>query len=213
MPGQQQTAEKPQRKRKPRPVLAAGRASTSPRTPLARRDYDAFLVGCLVRGMSVKAAAAACDISVRTVHRRMNEPAFRDELEAAKSNVVSIVAEDVMKGAVEAVLVLRTIMKDETQPAAARVTAATRLTELALSPRYEIETTTTTITVTPEAAVDRMNALPDRVRRNMATVHNLIDATAADTTGGPDGDSPEAPVDEATPAPPGDPGPTVVPAT
>ena len=159
-----------------------------------------MLIGALVRGMGVIKAAEFAGVHPRTAKRRVADPGFRAELDAARANLLSIIAEDVMVGAMEGVAVLRKIAGDDTQPAAARVTAASRLTELALGTRYEIERTTVVVSEAPETAADKMRAYLARVARNQTAIPALIEATATDTTGETDADHPESPMAPPPPA-------------
>lgn len=153
-----------------------------------------MLIGAFVRGMSVAKAAEFAGIHKRTAQNRLSDPGFRAELGAQKANLLSVIADDVIVGAMEGVAVLREIAGDDTQPAAARVTAASRLTELALGTRYEIERTTVVVSEAPETAADKMRAYLARVARNQTAIPALIEATATDTTGETDADHPESPL-------------------
>lgn len=53
-----------------------------------RKNADPAIVAVLAGGGTVEEAAKQASVSVRTVHRRMNEPTFRRQLDEARSELV-----------------------------------------------------------------------------------------------------------------------------
>ena len=54
-----------------------------------RRNADSALVTALAAGGTVEAAAKSAGVGVATVHRRLNEPAFRQRVAEARDEMVA----------------------------------------------------------------------------------------------------------------------------
>ena len=85
---------------------------------------------------NITAAAGECGVSVRTLHRYLKHPDFRNELQTARGQALNLALNRLSGGAKQAVDTLLTITASEKTPAAVRVQAAsqilahvTRLTE------------------------------------------------------------------------------------
>lgn len=81
---------------------------------------------------SIKAAAAACGISEKTIHQWLNDPAFASALKAAQDATTRAAMRRVVSSVSAAVTVLEEIMQDVSVPPAARVSAARTLLDSAL---------------------------------------------------------------------------------
>jgi hypothetical protein len=96
-----------------------------------RRNADAALLAALAGGSTVADAARAADVSARTVFRRLQDPAFRSELEAARAATIERVGAMLADSATAAVSVLRALL-DPVIPPSVRLSAARAILELAL---------------------------------------------------------------------------------
>lgn len=89
-------------------------------------------ITALVANPSIKAAAAACGISEKTLHQWLNDPAFAAELKKAQDATTKAAMRRVVVSVNAAVSVLEEIMHDITVSPAARVSAARTLLDSAL---------------------------------------------------------------------------------
>ncbi len=99
-----------------------------------RRNADAQLVAALAAGKTVEEAAARAGVSVRTVFRRLQEPAFQDAVTEARDDLVERAVADATAAMGEAVQTLRALL-DPKHAATARLGAARALLELTLKLR------------------------------------------------------------------------------
>jgi hypothetical protein len=63
-------------------------ATKGRKKPAGRSGADELLIAKLAMGMTIQAAALEVGISERTAHRRLEEPAFRARVNAARSEMV-----------------------------------------------------------------------------------------------------------------------------
>jgi hypothetical protein len=63
-------------------------ATKGRKKPAGRSGADDLLVANLAMGMTIQAAAEGAGISERTAHRRLEDPAFRARVNAARSELV-----------------------------------------------------------------------------------------------------------------------------
>ena len=75
-----------------------------------RHNADSALVAALAAGFTYSDAGAAAGVSERTVRRRMTDPQFRSQVEAARTDLVSRAVGLAADSVVEAVETLRTLM-------------------------------------------------------------------------------------------------------
>ena len=97
------------------------------------------LIVALLTCSTLKEAAAQCGCSVRTLIRRREDEAFRQQFEAAKSAMVSQATSKLRAEGGKAVDVLAEVARDVDAPAGSRAVAASRLLELMLK-AHEVET-------------------------------------------------------------------------
>lgn len=105
-----------------------------------KKGEDALLLA-LACGASVEAAARQCQLTERTVYRRLQEPAFNAKLRDMRSDMVKRAAGMLSAAATEAVRTLLSLQK-ESAPAAVRLGAARAVLELGIKVRElaELET-------------------------------------------------------------------------
>ena len=99
---------------------------------MSRKVSRESAITALVANPSIKAAAAACGISEKTLHQWLNEPAFASELKKAQDATTKAAMKRVVASVSAAVTVLEEIMQDVSVPPAARVSAARTLLDSAL---------------------------------------------------------------------------------
>jgi hypothetical protein len=97
---------------------------------LTARQEKAILA--LLSQPTIQAAAKAAKISERTLYLWLKEPAFSAAYREARATAVSQAISRLQQVSGEAVTTLQDVMKDPQAPAPARVTAATKILELAL---------------------------------------------------------------------------------
>jgi hypothetical protein len=115
-----------------------------------RSGADAVLVAVLAAGATYDAAAAQAGVSERTVRRRMDEPEFRQQVDAARADLVTQTTARLVSASVEAVATLEALLGPETPPAQ-RLGAAKAVIELATRLR-EQEDLASRITALEEGA-------------------------------------------------------------
>jgi hypothetical protein len=98
-----------------------------------KKNEDALLLA-LACGATVEAAARQCELSDRTVYRRLKDPAFRSRLQAVRADMVQRAAGMLTAAAGEAVRTLLALQK-ESAPPAVRLGAARAVLELGLKLR------------------------------------------------------------------------------
>jgi hypothetical protein len=94
----------------------------------SRKKSEDKLLMTLACGASVESAARECNLSARTVYRRLGEPAFRRRLQRLRSDMVQRTAGTLTAASGEAVRTLIELMKSGVQ-AATRLGAARAVLE------------------------------------------------------------------------------------
>ncbi|WP_439624354.1 hypothetical protein [Gemmata sp.] len=97
-----------------------------------KKNEDALLLA-LACGATVEAAARQCNLTDRTIYRRLSEPAFKDRLQAPRADMVARAAGMLTAAAGEAVRTLLQLQKDA--PATVRLGAARAVLELGMKLR------------------------------------------------------------------------------
>jgi transposase-like protein len=97
-----------------------------------KKNEDALLLA-LACGATVEAAARQCGLTDRTIYRRLSEPAFKDRLQALRTDMVARAAGMLTAAAGEAVRTLLQLEKDA--PATVRLGAARAVLELGMKLR------------------------------------------------------------------------------
>lgn len=97
-----------------------------------KKNEDALLLA-LACGATVEAAARQCGLTDRTIYRRLSEPAFKDRLQALRTDMVARAAGMMTAAAGEAVRTLLQLQKDA--PATVRLGAARAALELGMKLR------------------------------------------------------------------------------
>jgi hypothetical protein len=98
-----------------------------------KKNEDALLLA-LACGATVEAAARQCDLTERTVYRRLREPAFKTRLQELRADMVRRSAGLLTAAAGEAVRTLLALQKDATPPAV-RLGAARAVLEIGIKVR------------------------------------------------------------------------------
>jgi hypothetical protein len=99
-----------------------------------KRNKDHQLLLALACGATVEVAAAKAGVSVATVYRRLNDPAFLQQLQAVRSEMVQRTAGMLTAAAGEAVKTLLDLQKN-TVPHASRLGAARSVLEIGIKMR------------------------------------------------------------------------------
>jgi transposase-like protein len=97
-----------------------------------KKNEDALLLA-LACGATVEAAARQCGLTDRTIYRRLSEPAFKDRLQALRTDMVARAAGMLTAAAGEAVRTLLQLQKEA--PATVRLGAARAVLELGMKLR------------------------------------------------------------------------------
>jgi hypothetical protein len=105
---------------------------------MPRKKAEDALLLALACGATVESAARQCQLSERTVYRRLAEPAFQQQLRAVRADMVQRAAGLLTAAALEAVKTLVALQK-ETVPAATRLGAARAILELGVRLRETAE--------------------------------------------------------------------------
>jgi len=82
-----------------------------------RRKGDAELIVALAAGQTIRDAAAAASLSERTVTRRLQEPAFRQEVANTRTLMLSRAVGMLADAAADAVMTLRSLLHAESDTA------------------------------------------------------------------------------------------------
>lgn len=98
-----------------------------------KKNEDALLLA-LACGATVEAAGRQCDLTERTVYRRLREPAFKARLQELRADMVRRSAGMLTAAAGEAVRTLLSLQKDSAPPAV-RLGAARAVLELGIKVR------------------------------------------------------------------------------
>ena len=96
-----------------------------------KKGEEPLVLAC---GASVEAAARQCKVSDRTVYRRLADPGFRAQVQAARGEMVTRSAGLLTAAAGEAVRTLLSLQKESTPPAV-RLGAARAVLELGIKVR------------------------------------------------------------------------------
>ena len=78
-----------------------------------RHRADDRLITTVAGGSTVQAAAQLCEVSERTVYRRIADPAFRQQLTRARAEMVERALGHLAAGSTEAGIVLRNLLGGE----------------------------------------------------------------------------------------------------
>lgn len=103
-----------------------------------RTRADDVLMLALACGATVEGAARKAGVSERTAYRRLDEPGFRAQLNALRSQMVERAAGMLTAGGMESVKTLVSL-QEASMPAAARLGAAKATLELGLKLRQRAE--------------------------------------------------------------------------
>jgi hypothetical protein len=103
-----------------------------------KRHADEQLLMALACGATVEAAAQKAGISARTIYRRLDDPAFRRQLQVLRADLVQRTAGMLTAAGGEAVKALLALLK-EAIPPATRLGAARAVLELGLKVRDAAE--------------------------------------------------------------------------
>ncbi|VTU02526.1 Phage protein OS=Acetonema longum DSM 6540 GN=ALO_17461 PE=4 SV=1 [Gemmataceae bacterium] len=101
-----------------------------------KKNEDALLLA-LACGATVEAAARQCGLTDRTIYRRLSEPAFKDRLQALRTDMVARAAGMLTAAAGEAVRTLLQLQKDA--PATVRLGAAKAVLEVGMKLREVVD--------------------------------------------------------------------------
>lgn len=96
-------------------------------------DKQERAIIALLNQPTITAAADAADIGLRTLHTWLTEPAFSDAYRTARREATQQAIARLQQVSSEAVGVLSDIMNDTSAPKTVRVSAATKVLELAIS--------------------------------------------------------------------------------
>jgi len=92
---------------------------------MAGKNSDETLIATLAGGSTVQAAAQLCEVSERTIFRRLKDPTFRRRLQQARGDMLERALGHLAAGAADAAVTLRKLMKSRKQSVQL---AASRLT-------------------------------------------------------------------------------------
>lgn len=200
--------------RKPRPPELPAKTNSRP-------YYEPILVMAILMGRTVKVAAAMAGIGERTAKRRLAEPDMQRALADARNDAFGYVSEGLKQASMVAVATLQDVMQDapvvderctreahwtpergrgrcrcsDGAPAAARVSAASRVLELTMGRRYEVASTVTV--TTEQTPAEKMETFLAKLATNAARANEAIEATFVDGT--PADEDHSAPPDVAPP--------------
>jgi hypothetical protein len=97
--------------------------------PRTRKKTDEVLLSALACGATVDSAAHAAGMSARTVHRRLQEPAFQGRLQQARTDMIQRTAAMLTAAGLESVKTLLNLQQ-AASPAGVRLGAARSILEL-----------------------------------------------------------------------------------
>ncbi len=103
-----------------------------------RKKNEDTLLLALACGATVEAAAKQCQLSDRTVYRRLKEPAFRTKLQDMRTDMVRRAAGLLTAAASAAVTTLLSLQK-ESAPPAVRLGAARAILEIGIKVREMVD--------------------------------------------------------------------------
>jgi hypothetical protein len=99
-----------------------------------RQQADEAILQALACGATVESAARQAGVAPRTVHRRLDDAAFRQRLQALRADMTQRTAGALTAAATEAVRTLLELLKPTTPPAV-RLGAARAVLEMGLKVR------------------------------------------------------------------------------
>ncbi len=102
------------------------------------KKSDDAIVTALACGLSVEAAAKQCQLSIRTIYRRLQDPAFQARLSELRSDMVKRAASMLTAASSDAVRTLVQLQR-ESLPASVRLGAARAVLEIGLKVRDIVE--------------------------------------------------------------------------
>jgi hypothetical protein len=102
-----------------------------------RRKGGAALVLALARGLSVAKAAESAGLSERTVHRRLQDPGFRQQINEVRATLVERAAGRLAGGMTAAAATLTKLLTARSETV--RLGSARALLELAVKIRESVE--------------------------------------------------------------------------
>ena len=105
-------------------------------THQGRSGADTVLIGALAAGSTAAEAARSAGISLRTVRRRLSDPAFVGQIDEAKADLLGQVLDRISGAAVAAVETLMNLM-DPSTPSATRLGAARAVLDCSVRLRGE----------------------------------------------------------------------------
>jgi hypothetical protein len=76
-----------------------------------RQNAEGALIAALACGKSIRAAAALCEVSERTIYRRLQRPAFRRKLARARAQLLDRAIGHLAAGSAGAAVVLRNLLR------------------------------------------------------------------------------------------------------
>lgn len=110
----------------------------NPEKPKKSIISNELLLISLACGSTIEAAAAKAGLTKRTVHRRLEDPDFRQQLQEFRANMIERASSMLGAAAMEAVKTLLSLM-ERTVPHATRLGAARAVLELGIKLRDLIE--------------------------------------------------------------------------
>lgn len=135
---------------------------------MTRKSADPKLFEALVSGRTLTAAAADAGISLATAKRRMVDPTFRGEVEAAQSDVVNSALRTLAASSEAAALTLRNLLSPKTADSI-RLAAAKSILEIARGQDIDQRLSKLEQQLSPPPADDESEPTPIRPRnRNSA---------------------------------------------
>ncbi len=99
-------------------------------TPEAKLRFKERAIAALLTCRTIKKAAEEADVSERTMLRWMKDPAFREEYERAKRDLLSGAINRLRLGSFDAAMRLHRTVLDRNAPVGVSVSAAGRLLDL-----------------------------------------------------------------------------------
>jgi hypothetical protein len=100
-----------------------------------KRNVDDMLVVALACGATVENAAQSAQVSPRTAHRRLSDPAFKGRVRIYKAEMVQRIAGMLTAGSLEAIKKLLGLVQDPQTPPSVLVGAVRTLLEFGIRVR------------------------------------------------------------------------------
>jgi hypothetical protein len=105
----------------------------------SKRNVDDMLIVALACGATVENAAQSAQVSARTAHRRLEDPAFKERVRIYKAEMVQRIAGMLTAGSLEAIKKLLGLLQDPKTPASVLVGAVRTLLEFGIRVRESAE--------------------------------------------------------------------------